>query len=148
MAGYQGQGPSGAKLFVSANRRNFNRRLKAILAKMAAPQAARYISQAFRRCSAHEMNETRSRLSAIASAGTWRSDAAKGYIDMAANVEANVRHLFLVDSESESDKEVRPKIRDNAEIPSPARLGRVPHGYRGFRRPISSFLLSNSSGAG
>ena len=45
-------------IFTQVNRRNFNRRLKAILAKLGAPKASRYSPRAFRRGSAHEMNET------------------------------------------------------------------------------------------
>ena len=37
------RGPAGSKLFVSVNRRNFNRRLKDIMARMNAPQAFLYI---------------------------------------------------------------------------------------------------------
>ena len=56
------------------------------------------------------MNGTGSPLSVIDSAGSWRPDAVKGYIDLAANVEANVRQLFRVDFDSESDKEVLPYL--------------------------------------
>ena len=50
--------PPGEKLFVALNRRNFNRRPKAILYGLSVPQADRYSSHAFRRGSAQEMNET------------------------------------------------------------------------------------------
>ena len=88
-------------------RRNFNRRPKDILAKHAAPQAARYSAHAFRLGSAQGMNATGSRLSAIASAGTWRSDAVNGYVHLA----ANARQLFRFDMDSESEKEVLPNLR-------------------------------------
>ena len=97
----------GDRLFSAVNRRNFNRRLKAILAKMGVPQAHRFSSHAFRRGSAQEMNETGSPLSVVAGAGMWRSNAVKTYIDLDAHVEANVRHLFKVDMESDSDMEVQ-----------------------------------------
>ena len=59
---------------------------------MAAPPAGPYIAHAFRRVFAQEMNEAGYPLSVIASAGAWRPNAAKGYIDMAANVETNVEN--------------------------------------------------------
>ena len=95
---------TGRILFSSVNRRNFNRKLNSILARLDAPQASRYSSHAFRRGSAQEMNETGSPLSVIASAGMWRSNAlVKNYIDLAANVATNVKQLFRVDFNSESD---------------------------------------------
>ena len=96
----------GKPLFGLVNRSNFNRQLKAILTRMAVPQASRYSSHAFRSVSAQEMNETGSPISVVASAGIWRPNAVKGYIDLAATVEANVMQLFRVDSASESEKEV------------------------------------------
>ena len=50
--------PPGERLFVAVNRRNFNRRPKATLAILSVQQADRYISHAFRRGSAQEMDET------------------------------------------------------------------------------------------
>ena len=100
--------PPGAKLFISVNRRNFNRRLKAALCKLSVAQAARYSPHAFRLGSAQEMNETGSPISVIASAGSWRSNAVRGYIDLSANVERNVRQRFRADIDSESEKQVPP----------------------------------------
>ena len=98
----------GQPIFKAVNRGNFNRILKAIFARLQVPQAARYSSHAFRRGSAQEMNETGSPLSVVASAGMWRPNAlVKNYIDMAATVETNVRQLFRVDPDSESDMEVQ-----------------------------------------
>ena len=36
----------------------------------------------------------------------WRPNAAKGYINLDTRVEANVRHLFNVDMDSDSDMDV------------------------------------------
>ena len=108
----------GKPLFVAVNRRNFNRRMKAIFARLGVPHAARYSSHAFRRGSAQEMNETGSPLAVVASAGMWRSNAlVKNYIDMAATVESNVKRLFRVDPDSESDMEVRPALGLGFESP-------------------------------
>ena len=96
----------GSCLFSPINRRNFNRVLKSILAKLQVPQADRYSPHAFRRGSAQELNETGAPLPVIASAGAWRSNAVRGYIDLASNVESNVKQLFRVDTDSESDHEV------------------------------------------
>ena len=101
----------GERLFSAANRRDFNRRLDAILDRLEAPHAARYRSHAFRRGSDQEMNETGSPLSAVASAGMWRSNAmVKNYIDLAATVETNFRQLHRVDFDSDSEMEVRPAL--------------------------------------
>ena len=57
------------------------------------------------------MSEAGSPLTVVASAWMWRPNAlVKNYIDMAATVETNVRQLFRVDPESESDMEVRPAL--------------------------------------
>ena len=99
----------GRMLFISVNRQNFNRKLKAVLGRLAVPQAARYSSHAFRRGSAQEMNETGSPLSVVASAGMWRSNAlVKNYIDLAADVETDFKKLFRVDLDSESELDVPP----------------------------------------
>ena len=94
------------------------------------------------------MNETGSPISVIDSAGMWRSNAARGYIDLAANVEANVKQLFRVDFDSESGKDVLPIFGLMVETPYTGRPGRSSHGYRGFCWPIPACLLSNSVGSG
>ena len=99
--------PPGERLFATVNRRNCNRQLQATMAGLSVPQADRYSSHAFRRGPAQEMNETGSPLSVVASAGTWRSNAVRGYIDLSANVAKNARLLFRVGLESESENDVR-----------------------------------------
>ena len=85
--------------------------MKAILARLEAPQAARYSSHAFRRGSAQVMNETGPPLSVIASAGMWRpNDLVKNYIDLAADVEKNARQRPMVDFDSESEMDVHPDL--------------------------------------
>ena len=143
-----GRAPCGQPLPKAVNRRNFNRALKAIFARMQVPRADRYSSHAFRRGSAQEMIETGSPLTVVASAGMWRSNAlVKNYIDMAATVESNIRRLFRVDPDSESDMEVRRALGFLGGIPFAGRYGRSSHGYRGFFRYISSAPLSDRFGA-
>lgn len=60
---------SGQPLFSRVNRRNFNRVLKAALAKSDAPEADRYISRAFRRGASQELKETGSPRHVVASSG-------------------------------------------------------------------------------
>ena len=100
--------PPGEDLFADANRRNFNRHRRATLSGLSVPQADRYSPHAVRRGSAQEMNETGSPLSVIASAGTWRPNAVRGYIDLAANVGKNAMMLFRAGLDSESEKAVPP----------------------------------------
>ena len=82
-------------------------------------------------------------LAVIASDGVWRSNDMRGYIDMATNVERDVRLLFHVGLDSESEKEVPPSHCDRAKNPPlPDRRGRFSQWYRGFASPIApSFRL-------
>ena len=52
------------------------------------------------------MNETGSPISVVASDGILRSGAVKGYLDLAATVEANAKQLHRGDFESGSEKDV------------------------------------------
>ena len=107
VAGREGSGSMRQTPFQAVNIRNSNRTLKAIFARLQVPHASRYSSHAFRRGSAQEMNETGSPLTVVASAGMWRPHAlVRNYVDMASTVETNVRQLFRVDPDSESDMEV------------------------------------------
>ena len=83
-------------------------------------QAHRYSSHSIRRCAAQELGETGSPISAIASAGAWKPNDVRVYIDMAANVEANVRQLFRVGPESGSDDEVLRRSLFSGESHRPA----------------------------
>ena len=92
----------GQLLFRSVNRRNFNRQLKAIMANLHVPVAARYSSHAFRRGATQELKEAGSPWSAIAASGVWHSTSFRGYIDLSRDVELGARYLFDVDFDSES----------------------------------------------
>ena len=122
----------GEPIFKDINRRNFNRRLKAILARLGIPEARRYSSHGFRMGSAQELNVTGSPLSVVASAGQWRPNAVRGYVNLDAHVESNARHLFRVDMNSESEDDVHPTLGFQGQSPLPAMRGRFSLGYRGF----------------
>ena len=95
----------GAPLFVAVNRRNFNRTLKAVLARMGIPEAERYSSRAFRRGTSQELKEPGSPWSVVASSGIWHSPALRGYLDMSRAVEVGAQQLFDVDMDSVSEDE-------------------------------------------
>ena len=95
----------GAQLFVAVNRRNFNRTLKAALARMGTPEAERYSSHAFRRGASQELKESGFQWSVVASSGIWHSPAFRGYLDMSRDVEVGAQQLFDADMGSVSDAE-------------------------------------------
>ena len=63
----------GQPLFKAVNRRNFNCILKAVMAKINTPDAARYSSHAFRRGTTQGLKETGSPWSVVATSGLWHS---------------------------------------------------------------------------
>ena len=95
----------GELLFQSITRRNFNRVLKAVLARIGVPSADRYSSHGFRRGTSQELKETGSPWSVVATSGVWRSPAFRGYLDMSKDVEQGVAQLFAVDFDSDSAEE-------------------------------------------
>ena len=92
----------GQLLFQSGTRRNFNRTLKAVLARLGIPYAERYSSRGFRRGTPQELKETGPPWSAVASSGIWRSPAFRGYLDMSRDADLGVSHLFEVAFDSDS----------------------------------------------
>ena len=96
----------GALLFKAVNRMNFNRTLKAIVARLSVPDSERYSSHAFLRGATPELKEVGSPWSGIASSGLWRSPAFRGNVDMSKDVEAGAQQLFGVDLDSASDPEL------------------------------------------
>ena len=89
-------------LFKNINQRNFNRVLKAVLAKLGVPEAARYSSHGFRRGTSQELKESGSPWTVVASSGIWHSPCFRGYLDMSKDVGAGARQLFDVDFDSDS----------------------------------------------
>ena len=140
--------PSGANLFVDANRRNFIRRMMAIMARIAAPKDSRYSSHAFRRGSAQEMNETarpyRPSPRLVLGAPTRSMPTLSLRLTWKRMFE--ICPVFILNPNRTRRRDLVFGLR--GESPSPARIGRFTHGYRGFCRPIPPCLLSNSSGAG
>ena len=92
-------------LFCAVNRRNFNCILKAVLAKLAIPEAERYSSHGFRRGTTQELKESGSPWSVVATSGIWHSHCCRGYVDLSRDVEMGAQQLFEVDLDSESDAE-------------------------------------------
>ena len=76
--------------------------LKAVLAKLGIPEAARYSSHGFRRGTSQELKETGSPRTVVASSGIWHSPSFRGYLDMSKDVEIGVQQLFDVDFDSDS----------------------------------------------
>ena len=85
------------------NRRDFNRQLKAIMAKLHVPQETRYSSHAYRRGATLELKDCGSPWSAVAASGIWNSHSFRVYIDMPRGVEMGAHQLHDVDFDSESD---------------------------------------------
>ena len=95
----------GELLFQSITRRNFNRALKAVLARIGVPSADRYSPHGFRRGTSQELKETGSPWSVVATSGVWRPPASRGYLDMSKDVEQGVAQLLSVDFDSDSAEE-------------------------------------------
>ena len=90
------------------NRGNFNRILKAIMEKLRAPEAHRFISHGFRRGTSQDLKESGSPWASAAPDGACNSPAFRRYLDMSRDVEIGVMRLCDVDMESDSDAEQVP----------------------------------------
>ena len=125
----------GKPIFSAVNRRNYNRILKAVLAKLRIPEADRYSFHAFRRGGSQELKESGPPpWSVVASSGVWHSPAFRGYVDSSRDVELGARQLFdVLDSQSDDEGPLGTTLgifwRRNplACLPRP-----LFHGYRGF----------------
>ena len=95
----------GQPIFSSVNRRNFNRILKAVMAKLHIPEADMYSSHAFRRGAAQELKESGSHWSVVASSGAWHSPAFRGYVDLSRDVELGPQQMFDGDMDSQPEEE-------------------------------------------
>ena len=99
----------GQPLFPAVNRRNFNRILKAVLARMGIPEAERYSSHAFRRGAANELTKRGSQWSTVATLGEWRSLAFRGYVDLTLQLDKDMSKLLAETDRILSDDELEVK---------------------------------------
>ena len=96
------------RFFSAENRRNFNRKRKAVLARMGTPEARRYSSHALRRGATQELKESGSPWSAVATSGICHSPAFRGCLDMSRDVEVAAQQMFDVGLDSVSEAEEEP----------------------------------------
>ena len=96
---------TGQLLFQSITRRNFDRAVKAVLARMGTPSADRYSSRGFLRGASQDLKETGTAWSVVAPSGLWRSPAFRGYLGMSKDVDRGVSQLFAVEFDSDSADE-------------------------------------------
>ena len=97
---------SGSLLRPAITRRNINRIIKAVFAKLSAPRAERYSSHGIRRGSAHELKETGSPWTVAAGASRWRPTSVLSYVDTSSDVESDMANLLANPLLSESDDEL------------------------------------------
>ena len=111
-------------LFRAANRRDFNRILKAIMHQIHTPEASRYIPPRFPHGGYPGIKGILAPWSAVAASGLWNSPAVRGYRDMSRDVEIGAQQLFDVDIDSESDAEYVRRWDFIRETPWPGFIGR------------------------
>ena len=74
--------------------RNISPVLKRVCGKIGLPNAARYISHAFRRGAAQELKEKGSQWTTISTLCDWRSLAFRGYVDITNDIASDTSRLL------------------------------------------------------